>query len=161
IEPSGAALFYSLEREGRRALRAQGDGFRLDGESVSRTGAELAAAIAARPESWSPGALLRPIVQDLALPVAAYVGGPGRLGHHPQPPERRVRVGAPATPFVRRISCTLVDPECRVSLAKLGVGLERWLRARGAIEPDRAGSEEPDVIFKMRSIADAAARELE
>jgi bacillithiol biosynthesis cysteine-adding enzyme BshC len=161
IEPSGAALFYSLEKEGRRALRADGDGFRLDGERVSRSGAELAEAIAAQPESWSPGALLRPVVQDLALPVAVYVGGPGELAYHAQLPELRARVGAPATPFVRRISCTLVDPECRVSLAKLGVGLERWLRARGAIEPDRAGSEEPDVVLKMHSIADDAARQLE
>ena len=161
IEPSGAALFYVLEPHGRRALRAEGAGFRLDGEARSLSSAELAGEIAAHPEAWSPGALLRPIVQDLALPVAAYVGGRGELLYHAQLPELRARVGAPATPFVRRTSCTLVDPECRVSLAKLGIDVERWLRARGSVEPDRTGPEAPDVVGKMRSIAESAARELE
>jgi bacillithiol biosynthesis cysteine-adding enzyme BshC len=161
IEPTGAALFYAVEKEGRRALRAGGDGFRFDGESGSRTGAELAAEIVQDPQAWSPGALLRPIVQDLCLPVAAYVGGRGELAYHAELPELRAHVGAPATPFVTRVSCTLVDPECRVSLARLGVDVEHWLRAKGVFEPEGSAPESPAVIGKMRSIADGAARELE
>jgi bacillithiol biosynthesis cysteine-adding enzyme BshC len=161
IEPSGAALFYAHEREGRRALRAGGDGFRFDGESGSRTGVELAADILQAPLSWSPGALMRPLVQDLCLPVAAYVGGVGELAYHAELPELRASVGAPATPFVPRVSCTLVDPECRVSLARLGVDIERVLRAKGTFEPAGAGSESPAVIERMRSITASSAREIE
>jgi bacillithiol biosynthesis cysteine-adding enzyme BshC len=162
IEPAGAALFYALDRTGRRALRAGGEGFRFDGESGSRTGAELAAEIVQEPTAWSPGALLRPILQDLSLPVAAYVGGRGELAYHAELVELRAEIGAPATPFVPRVSCTLVDPECRVSLARLGLDLERVLRARGAFEPAGPGEPgEPEVIAKMRAIADRAARELE
>ncbi len=165
IEPAGAALFYALEASGRRALRAGGDGFRFDGEAGSRTGAELAAEIVQDPLAWSPGALLRPIVQDLCLPVAAYVGGTGELAYHAELPELRASIGAPATPFVLRVSCTLVDPECRVSLARLGTSVDEVLRARGVAEPQGGGasgaSAEPAVIGRLRAIADAGARELE
>ncbi|HEV8112061.1 MAG TPA: bacillithiol biosynthesis cysteine-adding enzyme BshC [Planctomycetota bacterium] len=165
IEPAGAALFYLLDTNGRRALRAGGDGFRFDGEAGSRTGPELAAEIVQDPAAWSPGALLRPVVQDLCLPVAAYVGGMGELAYHVELPELRASVGAPATPFVPRVSCTLVDPECRVSLGRVGTTVAEILRARGVGEPEGDGAQgastEPAVIARMRAIADAGARELE
>jgi bacillithiol biosynthesis cysteine-adding enzyme BshC len=161
IEPAGAALLYSHLPEGRLALRAGGEGFRFDGEGGSRTGAELAAEIVQDPLSWSPGALLRPIVQDLCLPVAAYVGGWGELAYHAELPDLRACVGAPATPFVPRVSCTLVDPECRTSLAKLEVDVGRVLHAKGAFTPDLSGSEAPPVIAKMRALAEDAARGIE
>ena len=36
------------------------------------------------PRAWSPGALLRPLVQDALLPTAAYVGGPAEIAYHAQ-----------------------------------------------------------------------------
>lgn len=163
IDPGTAALVYAIDAGGRRALRAGGDGFRFDGEDGSRTGSELAAEIVQEPLAWSPGALLRPIVQDLCLPVAAYVGGEGELAYHAELVELRARVEAPATPFVPRISCTLVDPECRVSLGKLGLGIEDVLGASGALpaEDERSGTPIPRVIAEMRAVGDSAARNLE
>jgi uncharacterized protein YllA (UPF0747 family) len=104
---------------------------------------------------------MRPLVQDLCLPVVSYVGGWGELAYHAELPELRAHVGAPATPFVPRVSCTLVDPECRVSLARLGVDIERVLRARGTFEPAGAPAESPAVIGRMRSITASSAREIE
>jgi bacillithiol biosynthesis cysteine-adding enzyme BshC len=162
IDPSEAALVYAHDAQGRRALRKGGDGFRFDGEDGSRTGSELAAEIVQDPLAWSPGALLRPIVQDLCLPVAAYVGGEGELAYHAELPDLRARVGAPATPFVPRVSCTLVDPECRISLGKLGLAVEDVLRSRGtrAIE-EETSADAPHVVSAMRSVGEAAAKSLE
>lgn len=161
IEPSGAAIVFRHEPEGRLAFRAGGDGFRFDGEQGSRTGAELAAEIVQEPLSWSPGALLRPIVQDLCLPVAAYVGGWGELAYHAELGDLRAHVGAPNTPFVPRVSCTLVDPECRASLAKLDVDLEAYLGGGGTLATPAPAADSPPWLSRIRGITETAARDME
>ena len=161
IEPAGAAIVFRHDPEGRLALRVGGDGFRFDGENGSRTGAELAAEIVQDPLAWSPGALLRPIVQDLCLPVAAYVGGWGELAYHAELGDLRARVGAPATPFVPRVSCTLVDPECRVSLARLGLEADAVVRGGRSLTASAPTAEAPAWIARIRAIAGAAAGEMD
>lgn len=160
IDPEGAALLFGLDAKGRRALRAGGDGFRYDGEDGSRTGAELAAEIVQAPLVWSPGALVRPIVQDLVLPVVAYVGGFGELAYHAQLGELRDVCGAPRTAFVPRISMTLVDPECRLALRRLEVDVVTIMRAKGALANDGGKVDEPAVLAKVRAIAREAAQRL-
>jgi uncharacterized protein YllA (UPF0747 family) len=158
IDPTDAALLYRVDERGRSALRAGGDGFRYDGEDGSRTGVELAAEIAQEPLAWSPGALLRPILQDLVLPAAAYVGGFGELAYHAELGDMRDACDAPRTAFVPRISMTLVDPECRFAIERLETSVEAILRAKGkwaVAEPEAL----PPVIEKMNVIArDAAAK---
>jgi bacillithiol synthase len=112
------------------------------------------------PLAWSPGALLRPIVQDLVLPVAAYVGGFGELAYHAQLGPLRDLAHAPRTAFVPRISMTLVDPECRFSLARLETDVATVLRARGSYAADAPTVEAPAVLAKMRAIAQVAAQDL-
>ncbi len=131
MDSSSAALLYHVDAGGRAALRIGGDGYAYDEEPGSRTGAELAAEIVQEPAAWSAGALLRPLVQDLALPVAAYVGGPGELAYHAQLGATRVALGLPQTPFVPRLSCTLIDGHCEVSLAKLNATPADVLAATG------------------------------
>jgi len=89
------------------------------------------------------------------------VGGWGELAYHAELADLRAQVGAPATPFVPRVSCTLVDPECRVSLARLG--LEIGDVARGGQPPPAPApaAGEPPWIARVRAIADAAAREMD
>ncbi|MCY2959813.1 MAG: bacillithiol biosynthesis cysteine-adding enzyme BshC [Planctomycetota bacterium] len=161
IEPREAALVYSLDAKGRRALRSGGDGFRYDGEDGSRSGDELAAEIVQDPANWSPGALLRPIVQDLALPVAAYVGGGGELAYHAELGALRAAVGAPRTPFVPRVSVTLVDGRVRFALERLEASVADILRARGTFAPPGSESPEPAVLAKLRAAGEQAKRELD
>ncbi|HUR29594.1 MAG TPA: bacillithiol biosynthesis BshC, partial [Planctomycetota bacterium] len=159
IEPATAALLYRVDERGRSALRIGGDGFRYDGEEGSRTGAELAAEIAQDLAGWSPAALMRPIVQDRCLPIAAYVGGLGELAYHAQLFPLRDFAGVPCTPFLPRFSCTLIESDVEASLVKLELSAEDVLRARGAIG---AESEEapPEVIATLRAIGARAAREI-
>jgi bacillithiol biosynthesis cysteine-adding enzyme BshC len=160
IDPTTAALVFELDVKGRRALRMGGDGFRYDGEDGSRTGAELAAEIVQSPLTWSPGALLRPVIQDLVLPTVAYVGGFGELAYHVELGELRDACGAPRTAFVPRISATLVDPECRLALKRLEVDVTEILRARGAFTADSSATPLPDVLSRMSAIAKHASKEL-
>lgn len=159
IDPRTAALVFELRANGRFGLRSGGDGFRFDGEDGSRNATELAAEIVQRPLEWSPGALLRPLVQDAVLPVVAYVGGYGELAYHAQLGPLRDLVDTPRTAFVPRVSCTLVDEPLRTALAKLGTDVETVIRAAGSYASAQA-DDAPHVLARLREIAATAARAL-
>jgi bacillithiol biosynthesis cysteine-adding enzyme BshC len=160
IEPAGAALVFHHVEGKRQALRLAGDEFRYDGESGGRSASELAAEIVQAPLDWSAGALLRPLLQDACLPVAAYVGGWGELDYHSELVPLRALAGAPVTPFVPRLSATLVDPNARESLAKLGLEVRDVLTRRGRIEPAAAEASASPVVLELRAAAKRAAHEL-
>jgi len=158
IDPGTAALLYRHRDGAREPLRARGGCFVYPKEEGSRTGVELAAEIVSTPSSWSAGALLRPLVQDQVLPVVAYVGGLGELAYHAQLRALREACDLPLTPFVPRVSCTLVDRATRASLEKLGIDARRVLEDRGQfdVEPE----EGPPVLGELRDIARRCASEL-
>jgi uncharacterized protein YllA (UPF0747 family) len=160
IDPAQAALVFRHVDGKRHALRLQEGAYRYDGESGGRSDAELAAEIVQDPLEWSAGALLRPVLQDLTLPVAAYVGGWGELDYHAELVLLRQQAGAPVTPFVPRLSATLVDAQARDSLEKLGLGVRDVLARRGRIEPpaDAAGSSA--AALALRAAARRAAGEI-
>lgn len=160
IEPGQAALLFAIDARGRRALRRGGEGWKYDDEEGSRTTTELVVELQQDRLAWSPGALLRPLVQDLVLPVAAYVGGMGELAYHAQLAELRLATGVPATPFVPRVSITLVDGEARQALAKVGATVGDVLRARGEFAVEKSTEPPPEVLARLRKIAADAAREL-
>lgn len=160
IESARAALVFRVDEHGRHSLRLGGDGFRYDGEDGSRTADELAAEIVDAPDQWSPGALLRPIVQDLCLPNVAYVGGWGELSYLAQLGPLRKALAAPLTAAAPRWSCTLVDPETADAAEQLGVKLGDLIATRGKAASVEVEEPPPAVIATLRSIADNAAREL-
>lgn len=164
IEPSEAALLFQ-HRDGRRhALRSpEPNVFRYDDEPGSRSASELAAEIVQDRSAWSAGALLRPLAQDRALPIAAYVGGWGELAYHAQLPPLRAACGLPATPFVPRLSATLVDPEASAALRKLELALPDVLASGGNLDALVAAGDEPEappVIAALRAIATDSAERL-
>ena len=158
IDPAEAVLVYRVDEDGRQPLRAGGEGFQYDGESGSRTAAELAAEIVQEPEKWSPGALLRPLAQDLVFPTAAYIGGYGELAYHAELGRLRDSAGVPRTAFAPRISLTLVDPQTRHALERVGADVRAAIENRGALASDAAKS--PPVAGALRASAEQAARDL-
>jgi len=157
IDPLDAALVYRVDAGGRHALRSGGDGFRYADEPGSRTSAELAAEIVGDLDSFSAGALLRPVVQDLCLPTAAYVGGWAELAYHAQLLPLRRAVGAPLTPVVPRMSCTLVEPDVARSLAKLEVSARDVIEGRGELELEQGAGDRPAVLDDLERVAEEAA----
>ena len=157
IESASAALLFHVDVQGRHGLRLGGDGFQYDGEAGSRNATELALEILQDFNAWSPGALLRPLVQDLSLPVAAYVGGWGELAYHAQLGPLRRELGLPPAALVPRFSCTLIEPEAHAALAQLNVPLIDAL-SKG-IDVDEAQESVP-VAVELRRIAERASKEL-
>lgn len=74
VEPQ-TSLVFLLENGKRLALRRNEDEYVLNGRRF--TMAELAA----RADSLSPNALLRPVAQDSMLPTVAYIGGPAEVAY--------------------------------------------------------------------------------
>lgn len=162
-----AALVYrhvtgESGRPERVALRAGGEGFVVDGEPGSRTHAELGGLIVGTPDSWSAGAVLRPMVQDAVLPTCVYVGGWGELGYQAQSGPARDAIDLPRTPFLPRVSAVLVDDDTRYALKRVEATLAEVLRAKGEYKPAEDGAAEPEVIGALRALgSDVAAKLLE
>ncbi len=122
------SLVFLLENGRRLALRRSGEDYQTaDGRRIS--GGELAA----RAESLSPNALLRPVVQDSMLPTVAYVGGPAELAYLAQSQViyqellGRMPVAAP------RASATLLDARSAKLFDRYGLTLPDFFRGEDAI----------------------------
>jgi bacillithiol biosynthesis cysteine-adding enzyme BshC len=96
------------------------------GESVaSWSAAELKQLLAEEPGRFSPNAILRPLVQDAALPTVAYVGGPGEILYHAQLGGLYERFGVHRAALLPRPRVLLLDARAERSAAKLGLTPEQ------------------------------------
>jgi bacillithiol biosynthesis cysteine-adding enzyme BshC len=102
-----SSLFFRLE-QGRRLPVGNGDVEEL---------------MLAKPESLSPNALLRPVLQDYLLPTVAYVGGPAELAYlaQSQPLYRALLGRMPVA--VPRSAFTLLDDRAHGLLDRHHVSL--------------------------------------
>lgn len=169
IEPSldeAAPVFHLLDGE-HHALRFGGEGYRYDDEPGSRTPAELAAEIVTAPEAFRSGPLLRPLVQDLALPVAAHVGNYDELTRMTQVSDLRIARDVPCPAFVRHMSCTLLDGATEDTLVQTDCLVGDYLRTRGSAAEPLASNEkqitgEPteDLAAEIHAMSKAFRKEL-
>ena len=74
VRPGFLNLFVVMDGE-RRALGLQDGTVEVRGLGRRMSVDEAVRALESSPADWSPGALLRPMVQDALLPTAAYVAG--------------------------------------------------------------------------------------
>jgi len=161
----GAALVYQhLAGAGggaeRTAHRASPGGLLRDGDPGERTWAEVGSLVVGAPGEWSAGALVRPLVQDAVFPTCAYVGGLGELAYHAQLGPARELAGQPRTPFVPRVSVTLLDGDTRHALGRVGAEVDEVLRAGGDFSPPEDRGAEPEVIGALRRVSEEASAAL-
>ena len=78
----------------------------------------------ARPETFSPNVLLRPLVQDTLFPTICYVAGPNELAYLAQLRGVYEPFGVPMPLMQPRASATLIDSAAVRFLAKYDVPLE-------------------------------------
>jgi bacillithiol synthase len=116
------SFFHALGPSGPRArpeLRPEGFFDRTTARSYSL--AELLAALRAEPACFSTSALLRPILQDSLLPVAAYVGGPAEVAYFAQLAPLYAAYDMTPPLVVPRARLRVVDDKARRALARLGL----------------------------------------
>lgn len=124
---------------GSAALKAAGLPAPLDRLNLFHIGPEgrvsiqvsdsTAAAIRADPRSYSPGAALRPIVQDAILPTAATLGGPSELAYLWQIDAMYGVMNIHRSPIQPRPSATFIDATTARRAARFNLGGERLFAA--------------------------------
>jgi len=117
-------LFYKVGGR-REALRSRNGKFFAGDADFTRD--QLAAAVQSAPESFTPSALLRPVVQDVLLPTAAYFGGPAEVAYMAQSQiiYRKILGCMPA--ILPRASFTIVEPPIARFLAQYGLEIRDLL----------------------------------
>jgi bacillithiol biosynthesis cysteine-adding enzyme BshC len=99
--------------------------FRLDGTRLPiHQPANLVREAAERPAGFSPGVLLRPLVQDTVLPTVCYVAGPNELAYLGQLRSVYERFGVPMPLMYCRATATILDSAAMRFLSKYDVPFE-------------------------------------
>ena len=117
----GGVALFRLDGS-RRPIRQQ-NGQLMVGDS-SYTPAALAKDAAERPAGFSPGVLLRPIVQDALFPTICYVAGPSELAYLGQLRGAYEHFGVPMPLIYPRASATLIDSAASRFLSRYQFPLE-------------------------------------
>jgi len=119
---SKSTLLFALH-DGKREVISAGNGkFTFGDKSVAR--AELLREVAARPEAFSPNALLRPVMQDYLLPTAAFYGGPAEIAYFAQSEVLYRKLLGHMPVLLPRADYTLVDPKAVRILGKYKLKVE-------------------------------------
>jgi len=120
-------LFATVEGK-RVALVKRNSGFAAGHQEF--TAEQLASEIESHPESFSPNALLRPVVQDTLLPTAAYIGGPAEIAYFAQNRVLYDRLLGRIPAILPRASFTIVDPVAQRLLTRYSLSIEDIFRGR-------------------------------
>src|SRR5690606_39246970 len=115
VRPINLFLFEDGERY---PLDFNGDKFELRGHGRSFDRGELIDLLDDSPELFSPNVVLRPLTQDLLLPTAAYVGGPGEISYFAQYRGAYDWARLPMPIIYPRASATLIESKVKKVLAK-------------------------------------------
>ncbi len=132
---------FIIEDDGRFALDAEGDGFRLRGKDKAFSREELLALLEQAPERFSPNVVLRPLVQDTLLPTAAYIAGPSEVAYFAQYGPAYEWAALPMPVIYPRASVSLVEPKVQKVLDKYEL-----------VVPDL--EEDPDRLFRRLVLAE-------
>jgi bacillithiol synthase len=121
LTADGSLALFRLD-ESRRPIRQQ-NGQLVIGESTYAPAA-LAKEAGERPEGFSPGVLLRPIIQDVLFPTICYVAGPSELAYLGQLRGVYEQFGVPMPLIYPRATATLLDSAASRFLNKYQFPLE-------------------------------------
>lgn len=120
--------------DGRRLAMRLGDGvIRVKGERESFGDEELAREAEIDPARFSPGVMLRPVVQDFLFPTICYFGGGAEIAYFAQNSEVYRLLERPVTPILHRQSFTVVEPKHRRTLEKYGLSLANLFAGEASV----------------------------
>jgi bacillithiol synthase len=111
---AASTLLFEVQNGARTVIRLRtnapyGGEFAVGEERVS--GKQLLGRIETVPETFSPNALFRPVVQDYLLPTLVYTGGAAEVAYFAQAAVVYEKLLGRVTPILPRFSATLLEPK--------------------------------------------------
>ncbi len=105
-------LFFHTDDGVRRSVRLRtGNVYRVNDTVLEFTREQLAGLTETEPDRFSPGVMLRSVVQDYLFPTACYLGGGAEIAYFAQSSEVYRILDRPVTPILHRQSFTVVEPK--------------------------------------------------
>jgi bacillithiol biosynthesis cysteine-adding enzyme BshC len=144
-----STLLFRLAGGLRQVVTANGERFQASEKTWPRE--ELVHMTHMEPESFSPNALFRPVVQDYLLPTAAYIAGPAEIAYFAQSEVVYRHLLGRMPVMLPRAGFTLVDAKASKLLPKYGLTVEDvW-----------SGSQDLRHRMERRSVSSALAKNFE
>jgi bacillithiol synthase len=119
---SQSTLLFSLAEGKRQVITASNSDFSSGGIKMPRE--DWLPRIEASPESFSPNALFRPVMQDYLLPTVTYFGGPSEIAYFAQSEVLYKKLLGRMPVLLPRADFTLVDPKAERILKKYDLDVE-------------------------------------
>lgn len=88
------------------------------------------------PSRFSPGVMLRPVVQDYLFPTICYFGGGAEIAYFAQNSEAYRLLERPITPILHRQSFTVVEPKHARTMEKYGLSFQDNFRGLERLIPE-------------------------
>lgn len=127
--------FFLITDEGKRVgltMAGSGSVERADtGEKILLE--KLASRVEDDPSALSPGALMRPVVQDYVFPTVCYLGGSAEIAYFAQNSTIYEELGRPVTPIRHRASFTVADPRNRRTMNAYQLDLPEIAKGRESV----------------------------
>ena len=125
---SATTLLFEVKNGARTVVRRRNNGandnggeFAVGEERISSK--ELVERIEEAPETFSPSALFRPVVQDYLLPTIVYTGGAAEVAYFAQAAVVYEKLLGRVTPILPRFSATLLEAKAERILTRYQLSL--------------------------------------
>jgi bacillithiol synthase len=125
---SATALLFEVKNGARTVVRRKSSGTSDNGGEFAvgeerSSSKELVERIEEAPETFSPNALFRPVVQDFLLPTLVYTGGAAEVAYFAQAAVVYEKLLGRVTPILPRFSATLLEAKAERILTRYQLGL--------------------------------------
>ncbi len=118
VQITDSLLFWHDDEHGRVRLQ-HADGHWQTESGLSLSTDVLLQQLEETPERFSPNVFLRPLIQDVLLPNAAYIGGPAEIAYYGQMKPVYELFDMKMPFLAARLSATLVEPAIQRFLEEL------------------------------------------
>jgi bacillithiol synthase len=118
-----STILFHISRDGRQVITHSAGVFESGARRWNKR--ELFDAVRSEPESFSPNALFRSVVQDYLMPTVAYIAGPAEISYFAQSDVLYRHMLGRMPVMLSRADFTLVDTKAQRLLKQYGIDVEQ------------------------------------
>mgnify|MGYP001171390009 FL=1 len=126
-EPADGHLFYHWDNERILLKRTETGAWKGKNDEIELSTEQLLETAENHPENLSNNVITRPLMQEMLLPVLAFIGGPGEISYWSLLKQAFSILDLNMPPVIPRLSFTFVPEKVRKALMNTGIPIESAL----------------------------------